>query len=180
MHFEMHITAFRGLLEAALCTKKQEKTKARSGEMAPPTKRGASTIAVLRAAREELERAKEVVDFDERRKAICDWARGLGYKEWDGIPNNYQRWRDGVVAKFGRQAKGLDDDGPPEGSSLRPPPPPLPSSAASNKAIRTPPAAQASSEQQPSAIRQRVLLPPSVSEERDEPIPQARPPLNKP
>jgi hypothetical protein len=148
--------------------------------MAPPTKRGASTIAVLRAAREELERAKEVVDFDERRKAICDWARGLGYKEWDGIPNNYQRWRYGVVAKFGRQAKGLDDDGPPEGSSLRPPPPPLPSSAASNKAIRTPPAAQASSEQQPSAIRQRVLLPPSVSEERDEPIPQARPPLNKP
>jgi hypothetical protein len=130
--------------------------------MAPPTKRGASTIAVLRAAREELERAKEVVDFDERRKAICDWARGLGYKEWDGIPNNYQRWRDGVVAKFGRQAKGLDDDGPPEGSSLRPPPPPLPSSAASNKAIRTPPAAQASSEQQPSAIRQRVLLPPSL------------------
>ena len=92
--------------------------------MAPPTKRGASTIAVLRAAREELERAKEVVDFDERRKAICDWARGQGYNEWDGIPTNYQRWREGVMAKFNRQTRGLDDGGPPEDSMLVPPPPP--------------------------------------------------------
>ena len=83
--------------------------------MAPPTKRGASTIAVLRAARAELERATEVVDFDARRKAVCDWARGLGYKEWAGIPTHYQRWREGVIGKFARQTKGLDDGGPPEG-----------------------------------------------------------------
>ena len=181
MHFEMHITAFRGLLDAALCTKKQEKTIRSAERDAPSDQEGRQHHRG--AARGESRAREGQADRENRRqarRAIRAWALGQGYNDWDGDANNYQRWRDGVMAKFNRQTKGLDDGGPPEDSSLPPPSPPLPSSAASNKAKRTPPAAQASSERQPSTIRQRVLLPPSVGEERDEPIPQARPPLNKP
>ena len=154
----------------------------------PATKGGKRAITVLRAAKAELERAKQIENLDDRRAAVRTWALGLGYKDWLGPEDNksYQQWRDGVMNKFATQIKGLeglDDGGPPEYALPRPPPPPpLPSSAAGKN--RTPPAAQPSrlssaSEQQPSAIRQRVL-PPSVGEGRDEPIPQVRPLLNKP
>ena len=60
----------------------------------------------------ELERAKQIrKNFDARRDAVRAWALGQGYKDWDGDAKNYQKWRDGVTAKFARQTKGLGEQG---------------------------------------------------------------------
>ena len=87
MHFEMHMTAFRGLLDAALCTKKQEKT-IRSAERDAPSDqegrqhpRGAARDESRRDARADSWRlrAKQIDDLltstTGASKAICDFKR---------------------------------------------------------------------------------------------------------
>lgn len=114
------------------------------------------------------------------------WALEHGYGAFDGgNTKKYQAWQKTVKNKFKRRLDGLGDGlvgAPPAAGSaatreLADSPQRAPTTT---KAHHTPPAAQASSEQQHGAVRQRVLLPASVGEERDELMPQVRPPQPMP
>ena len=78
MHFEMHITAFRGLLEAALCTKKQEKTNSGGGGMAPLS---AEDAVLVRTAKAKLDTIACLPE-QERREPFAAWALGLSQSFW--------------------------------------------------------------------------------------------------
>ena len=90
MHFEMHITAFRGLLEAALCTKKQEKTNSGGGGMAPLS---AEDAVLVRTAKAKLD-AIACLPEQERRAPFAVWALEHGYGAFDG--GNTEKYQAGL------------------------------------------------------------------------------------
>ena len=125
--------------------------------MAPPQV-SAEDAELLRTAKSQLDAIVRLPE-KQRRAPFGTWAVAQGYEAFKvgGVKSEYQAWQRSVKAKFNRRFEGLGDvAGAPE---LADPPQRAPTPT---KAHHTPPAAQASSEQQPSAIRQCVLIPPSL------------------
>ena len=146
----------------------------------------AEAAVLVRTAKADLDTIACLPE-QERREPFAAWALEHGYGAFDGgSTKKYQAWQKSVKNKFKRRLDGLGDGlvgAPPAAGSaatreLADSPQRAPTTT---KAHHTPPAAQASSEQQHGAVRQRVLLPAAVGEERDaEPMPQARPPQPMP
>ena len=102
----MHITALEDCWKLP-SARKNKKKQVRSGERCQRPRGAPSriTIAALRAARAELERAKQIENFDARRDAVRAWALGLGYKSFNNDDN--QAWQAGVKSKFKRRLAAI-------------------------------------------------------------------------
>ena len=146
----------------------------------------AEDAVLVRTARAKLN-AIACLPWLERRAPFGAWAVAQGHEAFPGgDAKKYQAWQKSVKGKFNRRFDSLGDGlagAPPAAGSaatseLANSPQRAP---ATNKAKHTPPSAQASSERQHGAVRQRLILPASVGEERDERRgEQARPPQPMP